>query len=66
MKRDLRPCKYCSGKNIAVETWSSGGRMYMVKCNSPDCPVPKEGYPSGRNLGEVKDEWNRRNTSEYL
>ena len=32
----------------------------MVKCNNPDCKVPVEGYPTGRNLDEVEREWNRR------
>lgn len=57
----LRPCRICKGNKIAIETWSSGGRMYMVKCNNPDCPVPDDGYPTGRKLDEVKEEWNRRN-----
>lgn len=35
--------------------------MYMVKCNNPDCPVPQDGYPTGRNLNTVKEEWNKRN-----
>ena len=57
----LNPCRICKGNNAVVETWSSNGRMHMVKCNNPDCPVPDEGYPTGRNLEEVKEEWNRRN-----
>lgn len=57
----LKPCKYCGKKNIVVERWSSGGMMYMVKCNNPACPVPQDGYPTGRNLDTVKKEWNRRN-----
>jgi hypothetical protein len=57
----LKPCKICKGDKIVVETWKSGARMYMVKCNNPDCPVPDDGYPTGRNLDEVKAEWNRRN-----
>lgn len=44
----LKPCKYCGKENIIVEKWSSGGLMYMVKCNNPDCPVPLEGYPKER------------------
>lgn len=36
--------------------------MYMVKCNNPDCPVPPKGYPTGRNLSNVKYEWNKRNS----
>ena len=32
----------------------------MVKRNNPDCPVPECVYPTGRNLREVKEEWNRR------
>nr|DAF85676.1 MAG TPA: restriction alleviation protein [Siphoviridae sp. ctYcY12] len=38
--------------------------MYMVKCNNPDCPVPERGYPTGRNLDDVKNEWNRRAGNE--
>lgn len=34
--------------------------MYMVKCNNSDCPVPDDGYPTGRDLEKVKEEWNRR------
>nr|DAN12477.1 MAG TPA: restriction alleviation protein [Caudoviricetes sp.] len=32
----------------------------MVKCGNPDCAVPVEGYPSGRNLIAVREQWNRR------
>lgn len=32
----------------------------MVKCNNPDCPVPPDSYPTGRDLKAVKEEWNRR------
>lgn len=56
----LKPCPLCGKTNIVIERWSSGRRMYMVKCNNADCPVPDDGYPTGRNLGEVKNEWNRR------
>lgn len=59
-KPELKPCPFCGKKNIVVETWASGGRMYMVKCNNPDCPVPANGYPTGRDLEKVKAEWNRR------
>ena len=52
----LKPCRICKGNKIIVETWSSGGFMCMVKCNNPDCPVPDYGYPTGRNLDEVKAE----------
>ena len=55
----LKPCQICGRKPI-IERWSSGGKMYMVKCNNPDCPVPLDGYPAGHNLDEVKDRWNRR------
>ena len=44
----LKPCRYCRGTNIKLESWQSGGHMCMVKCNNPDCPVPPEGYPTGR------------------
>lgn len=59
----LLPCQIC-GKYPIIECWRSGGMMYMVKCNNPDCPVPKSGYPSGSDLKEVKNEWNRRNINE--
>lgn len=58
----LNPCRYCEKSNIVIERWRSGGMMYMCKCNNPDCPVPTEGYPKGRNLEKVKEEWNIRNT----
>lgn len=61
-KDKLNPCRYCGKSNIAIERWSSGGMMYMCKCNNPDCPVPTDGYPKGRNLEKVKEEWNIRNT----
>lgn len=56
---ELKPCRLC-GKRPIIEHWSSGGMMYMVKCGNPDCPVPDEGYPSGHNLNDVCEEWNRR------
>lgn len=56
----MNGCKLC-GKRPIIEHWRSGGAMYMVKCNNPNCPIPEEGYPSGRNLEEVKMEWDRRN-----
>lgn len=59
-KIKLKPCQYCGKTNIAIERWSSGEMMYMVKCNNTDCPVPAEGYPAGRNLEKVKEEWNSR------
>ena len=59
-KIKLKPCRFCKGTNIKMETWSSGGMMYMIKCNNPDCPVPPEGYPTGRNPEKVMEEWNRR------
>ena len=55
----LKPCRICGGNRIVIETWSSG-RFCMVKCNNPDCPVPDNGYPTGRDLENVKEEWNRR------
>lgn len=56
----LKPCRICGKNNVVIERWSSGGTMYMVKCNNSECPVPKEGYPTGRDLREVKEEWSRR------
>lgn len=37
-KIELKPCPFC-GKKPKIENWSSGGFMYIVKCNNPDCPV---------------------------
>ena len=30
----LKPCPLCGRSDIKTETWASGGRMYMVKCNN--------------------------------
>lgn len=60
MTDKLKPCPICKKHNIVAERWSSGGRMHMVRCNNPDCPVPAEGYPKGRHLEDVIDAWNRR------
>lgn len=57
----MKNCKLCGRKPI-IERWCSGGMMYMVKCNNPDCPVPRDGYPKGRKLDKVKEEWDRRNS----
>lgn len=56
----LKPCRYCKKHSAIIERWSSGGVMYMVKCDNPDCPVPVEGYPTGRNLIRVMEKWNNR------
>jgi hypothetical protein len=55
----LEPCPLC-GKKPIIERWSSGGMMYMVKCNNPICPIPVNGFPRGHKLDEVIQEWNRR------
>lgn len=55
----LKPCPLC-GRRAIIERWASGGMMYMVKCGNPDCAVPTEGYPSGRDLNVVIEQWNRR------
>ena len=60
----LKPCPICGKSDIEIETWVSGRRMYMVKCNNTDCPVPYNGFPTGTNLDEVKNEWNRRAENE--
>ena len=62
-KSNLKPCPFC-GKQPIIEQWYSGEINYMVKCNNPDCPVPENGYPSGRDLKEVKDDWNRRTQND--
>ena len=59
MSEELKPCPFC-GKKPYIERWSSGGMIYMVKCNNPDCPVPVVSYPTGYNLVDVIDDWNRR------
>ena len=56
---ELKPCRKC-GKRAIIESWSSGGMMYMAKCSSPDCDVPPDGYPKGRSPASVIKEWNRR------
>lgn len=38
----------------------------MVKCNNPDCPIPVNSYPKGRNLNDVVDEWNKRSDNDKL
>ena len=63
-KIKLKPCPFCGRSNAKIETWTSSGRMYMDKCNNTDCPVPENGYPTGRNLDELKAEWNRRADNE--
>ena len=60
---ELKPCPFCGEKAI-TESWASGGIMYMVKCGNPDCDVPAEGYPSGRNLIAVREQWNGRVNNE--
>ena len=66
MKIKLKPCRRCGGTNIVIERWSSGGPMFMVKCNNPDCPVPEDGFPVERNPDVVKENWNRRQATEDL
>ena len=56
-KNNLNPCRRC-GKPAIIETWSSGGTMFMAKCSNPDC---FDYYPRGRNLPEVINEWNLQN-----
>lgn len=63
-KEHMKPCKYCGSHDVIIEQWMSGGRMYMVKCNNPDCPVPPEGFPTGRNLNDVIQEWNNRQSDD--
>ena len=60
MESKLMPCKKC-GKRAIIETWSSGGMMYMVKCSNPDC---FDYYPRGHVLPRVVEEWNRRNAND--
>ena len=61
MSKELKPCPLCGRKPI-IEHWSSGGTMFMVKCNNPDCPEPAKPYPKGHRLNEVIAVWNRRRT----
>ena len=62
MSNELKPFPFCGRKPI-VEKWASGGLMYMIKCNNPDCAVPSNGYPAGHNIEKVIVQWNRR--TEY-
>ena len=59
MSKELKPCPLCGRKPI-IEHWSSGGTMFMVKCNNPDFPEPAKPYPKGHRLNEVIAVWNRR------
>lgn len=63
MSEELKPCQFCGRKPI-IERWASGGTLYMVKCNNPDCPVPVVSYLTGRNLDAVIKKWNRRANNE--
>lgn len=65
VNEELKPCQLCGRKPI-IEHWQSGGLMYMVKCNNPDCLVPVESYPTGHNLDEVITEWNRRTNNVVI
>ena len=58
----LKPCKYCGKSNIVVARLGFSEKMYMVKCENSECPVPPEGYPTGRNLSDVEAEWDKRNS----
>ncbi len=58
LNNGLKPCRHC-GRKAIIEHWSSGGAMYMVKCNNPDCWYP-ESYPRGNSLPKIIAEWNRR------
>lgn len=51
---ELKRCRLC-GKRAIIETWASGGKMYMVKCSNPDC---YENYPRGHNLPQTIKDWN--------
>ena len=59
-KTVLKPWRDCQKNSAIIETWLSGGKMYMVKCNNPDCPVPPDGYPTGRDTAKLIEEWNDR------
>lgn len=63
MNEELKPCPFC-GREPKIEYWSSGGTMYMIKCNNPDCPVPVVSYPVGRDFDEVLADWNWRANEE--
>lgn len=64
MKIYVEPCKKC-GKRPILEHWHSGGIMYMVRCDTPTCDVPIYGYPSGRNVDDVINAWNERQSENY-
>ena len=60
----LELCPFC-GNNPIIEIWSSGGIMYIVKCNNPDCAIPADEYPRGHNLDEVISDWNNKVNKDW-
>lgn len=58
---NLKPCPWCGGTHAVIETWSSGGAMYMVRCTNPDC---RGDYPRGHDLKQVIEDWNRRTPND--
>lgn len=55
---ELLPCRKC-GKPAIIETWSSGGVMYMAKCSNPNCEIGQDiTHSKGHNLPQVIKEWN--------
>lgn len=57
----LNPCRVCGGKAI-IESWSSGGMMYMVKCGNPDCKSWE--CSKGYSKPDVIELWNANNPKE--
>ena len=59
----LKPCRYCGKSNFSIERFASG--KMMVKCINPDCSAPFEAFPTGRNLIEVIEEWNLKQSDDW-
>ena len=59
----LKPCPFCGHKPM-METWSSGGKMYMLKCSNYNCIKGMDTYPRGHDLPKVIEEWNTRAEKE--
>lgn len=55
---ELKPCPFCAGLDLHIETDSEPGCTYQVLCDNPDCEA------EGPNIAKTADEaaiaWNRR------
>ena len=59
-ERQLKPCKTCGVKPV-MESWSSGGARFAVRCNNPDRPESCSDafyYSMSRFPEEAVRKWN--------